>query len=393
MNDTKVLDNTSKEDLLSRLAGFSSSNNKALYEFALMLHEETKDIDWTDSGGKMNFLNELVKRPDIYVNDAGALRQVIVAGRLIANVYKDDLDYISKMGYWNFVAIARARLSNDDEENISKKKKLINSVIEGSLTEGKIKKEINKVKDREFPKELDGLLEIYNVWNISKLDQRFGIEHPGQIPGQIIVNVIYHYLPKTAVIVDPMAGGGTTHDVCEFLNSVGEDEAQLSMFPEERYNLTCYSFDLNPRRDFVVKKNSLEDDWGVDRVDLVFLDPPYFSMKKDDYVDNDFTASREAFYNAVDLMSKKAYGALKSGGICAIIIQPQTEKDLMEGEVCIDLPFECYKIMEKYFKPFQRIQTPLSTQQFSAIDVNRVMMKDNRHRLLGVSRDLILMKK
>jgi DNA modification methylase len=390
MFDTKVLDSLSKEDLLNRFTGSSSANNKPSYEFASMLHDETKDIDWVDSGGKTNFLNELVKRSDI---DPGALRQVVIAGRLIADAYRDDLDYISRIGYSNFAAIARARLSNDDEENIRKKKEIIKSVIEGDLPEGKIKKALSKAKDKEFPKELDDLLEIYNVWNISKLDQRFGIEHPGQIPGQIVVNVIYHYLPKTAVIVDPMAGGGTTHDVCEFLNSVGKDEVQLSMFPEERYNLTCHSFDLNPRRDFVVKKNSLEDDWGVDRVNLVFLDPPYFSMKKDDYVDNDFTASREAFYNAVDVMSSKAYDALVEGGICAIIIQPQTEKDLMEGEVCIDLPFECYKIMEKYFKPFQRIQTPLSTQQFNAIDVNRVKMKDNRHRLLGVARDLILMRK
>ncbi len=235
-------------------------------------------------------------------------------------------------------------------------------------------------------------MELYNVWNISKLDYRFGIPHPGQIPGQIIVNIIYHYLPKTAVIVDPMAGGGTTHDVCEFLNGIEEAEPQRSMF-NERYNLTCHSFDLNPRRDFVIKKNSLKDEWNVERVDLVFLDPPYFSMKKDDYVDNDFTASREAFYNAVDVMSKKSYDALKKGGMCGIIIQPQTEKDLMEGEVCIDLPFECYKIMEKYFNPFQRIQTPLSTQQFSAYDVNRAKSLEYRHHLLGVARDLILMKK
>ena len=138
MNNIKVLNNTSKEDLLSRLAGFSSSNNKALYEFALMLHEETKDIDWVDSGGKMNFLNELVKRPDIYVNDAGALRQVIVAGRLIAQEYRNELDYVSRMGYWNFVAIARARLSNDDEENIRKKKELVKSVIEGFSASSKI---------------------------------------------------------------------------------------------------------------------------------------------------------------------------------------------------------------------------------------------------------------
>jgi len=72
---------------------------------------------------------------------------------------------------------------------------------------------------------------------------------------------------------------------------------------------------------------------------------------------------------------EKSYNALRKNGICALLIQPQTEKDLLENEVCIDLPFECYKIMEKYFKPYQRVQVALSTQQFMAIDLQRAQQE------------------
>ena len=75
------------------------------------------------------------------------------------------------------------------------------------------------------------------------------------------------------------------------------------------------------------------------------------------------------------------------------INQVYTLKDLEEGEVCLDLPFECYKLMEKYFKPYNRIQVPLSTQQFSPTDQKYVEKYENRHRLLGIARDLIVMKK
>jgi DNA modification methylase len=395
-NSLSTLDKVSRDKLLNKLSGLSSKGNEISYEFAVALYKDLSGVDWKSSGGKMKFLEDLSNRPTMCIKDAGCLRQIQMAGGFLNNhCTKDEFGEISKkIYYWTLHNITRARLSPDDESNVEKKKEIINEILVGELPEGKVKARIRTIRDTIFPKALDEILDYYNVWSFGSLDKRFGIEHPGQIPGQVLVNVIYHYLNKSSVVVDPMAGGGTTHDVCDFFNFMkGDTEDQTILFEEDPYNLKCHSFDLEPKRDFIIKKDVLEDDWKVEDSDLVFLDPPYYSMMKDDYVPNEFTKSRESFFAAIDKVMLKSYNSLKENGLCALIIQPQTEKDLEEGEVCIDLPFECYKIMEKYFKPFNRIQVPLSTQQFSATDVNRVKKYENKHRLLGISRDLIIMKK
>ncbi len=58
---------------------------------------------------------------------------------------------------------------------------------------------------------------IYNVWNYALCDPRFGQKHPGQIPGQAVVNLLLWLTKPFDVVVDPMAGGGTTADVCRYL--------------------------------------------------------------------------------------------------------------------------------------------------------------------------------
>ena len=388
----KILDESAKKTLLKKLAGLSSETNRSVYEFALALAKELNDIEWNKSGGKMNFLNNLVNQPDIYIKDAGCLRQMIMAGNFIEKHYEDKIDKLSSIGYWAFHKITRARLSQNESKNLERKIQLIEKLLNKELKEGKLNVEINKIKDNAFPKALEDVLQWYNVWNFSKLDRRFGIEYPGQIPGQIIINLIYHYVEKNSVIVDPLAGGGVTQDVCNFFNNL-EEEMQTDIFPVKKYNLKCHSFDLVSKRDFIIKKNSMTEDWNIDGVDFVFLDPPYFSMMKNDYIENEFTYNRKSFYNAVEVILEKSYNALRKNGICALLIQPQTEKDLLENEVCIDLPFECYKIMEKYFKPYQRVQVALSTQQFMAIDLQRAQQEKNRDHLLGISRDLLIMKK
>ncbi len=58
---------------------------------------------------------------------------------------------------------------------------------------------------------------VYNVWNCKSCDPRFGQAHPGRIPGQAIVNLLLWLTEPFDVVVDPMAGGGTTADVCRYL--------------------------------------------------------------------------------------------------------------------------------------------------------------------------------
>ena len=43
---------------------------------------------------------------------------------------------------------------------------------------------------------------IYNVWNFASCDPRFGQKHPGQIPGQAIVNLLLWLTKPFDVVVD-----------------------------------------------------------------------------------------------------------------------------------------------------------------------------------------------
>ncbi|GAI06593.1 unnamed protein product, partial [marine sediment metagenome] len=59
--------------------------------------------------------------------------------------------------------------------------------------------------------------QLYNVWNFAGCDERMGQDHAGRIPGQIVANTLYYYTELNALVVDPMAGGGTTNDACLLL--------------------------------------------------------------------------------------------------------------------------------------------------------------------------------
>jgi DNA-binding MarR family transcriptional regulator len=60
---------------------------------------------------------------------------------------------------------------------------------------------------------------LYNVWNFAKNDPRLGYyDYAGRIPGQIIMNLLYYYTEQEELVVDPMAGSGTTVDTCLIMN-------------------------------------------------------------------------------------------------------------------------------------------------------------------------------
>ena len=69
----------------------------------------------------------------------------------------------------------------------------------------------------------------YDVWPF-RHDQAFGIPHPGAIPPGIVAHALYYFTPPGGLVVDPMAGGGTTADVCQ---SMGR---------------RCLAYDLHPTR-------------------------------------------------------------------------------------------------------------------------------------------------
>ena len=46
--------------------------------------------------------------------------------------------------------------------------------------------------------------ELYNIWNFAKITNE--TQHPGNIPKEIIENLLYYYTKPFDVVYDPMAG-------------------------------------------------------------------------------------------------------------------------------------------------------------------------------------------
>lgn len=435
----KVLDEIGRDRLIAKLRGDAGKANEQTYIFALHLHQELSNIEFDKSydknGNKItqtSILETLAQEPNMPSNNAGALRQMKVAGEFIQQAYNGQIDEIVKVGYWTvFHNVARSRLVQDDDiENRKAKKDIISRVIKGELPPGKVKTEIKKIKLAYDPGTLFGLVQLYNQWSFSSPDPRFGEDWPGRIPGQVVLNIIWHYFNHRdkLKILDPMSGGGSTNDVCRFLchldtETIDDNPIQkpelMSGFDSPNYDIDFLGFDINPAsfnsvqvvtktilengakilvqeriKRNIIEKNAVDDDWNVYDYDLIFMDPPYFNQVGEKYMENAFTTSRESFYHAIRTIVQKSHMALKKGGMIAMIISPQTEKsiDFKSGEVCMDMPYEIMKIMEdEGFKHFNRIQVPLSTEQFGPQDVNRA--KEEPYRLLGTARDLILMKK
>ncbi len=54
----------------------------------------------------------------------------------------------------------------------------------------------------------------YDVWSF-RHDRAFGIPHPGRTPPGIVAHTLHYFTRPNDLVVDPMAGGGTTIDVCK----------------------------------------------------------------------------------------------------------------------------------------------------------------------------------
>jgi DNA modification methylase len=210
----------------------------------------------------------------------------------------------------------------------------------------------------------------FNFWNFSLIDKRLGIEYPGRLAAQVMLNLLYYYTKQGDLAIDPMAGGGVTVDCCLVMNR------------------KCRAYDLNPVRP-EIQKNDILDGIPDKNVDFIFLDPPYYNQRKDDYVPTKFTESLTSFNEAMRRAFKNCYDALKPTGVLALIMGPQQWK-LEEGNWADHSLTLTNVALEQRFKEIYRIVSPLPTQQFTGYDVDRA--KRFRY-MLNVIRDIIVFQK
>jgi ParB-like chromosome segregation protein Spo0J len=213
----------------------------------------------------------------------------------------------------------------------------------------------------------------YDVW-LFRHDRAFGIPHPGAIPPGIVAHTLYYYTRNDSLVVDPMAGGGTTVDVCQ---SMGR---------------RCLAYDLQPSRPEILR-NDIRDGFPPAAVgcDLIFCDPPYHTMLAANYSHHGIAAAPlTEWLRFLHDLARDAYATLRPGGYLAVLLAAQTEKDLPCGFGYLDHAFYAYlAAVRASFLPERRISCPMDGSYLP----QHVRRARREGRLLGQVRDLLVMQK
>ena len=235
----------------------------------------------------------------------------------------------------------------------------------------------NRQLSERFPK-LDSTppphLQLYDVWNFPSCAEEYGNpNYPGRIPGQIIENVLWYFTKPGDVVIDPVAGGGTTIDVCKVMG--------------RRY----LAYDLQPSRPDIQQHNARQPfplpasiTKAVNtNVSLVFLDPPYWKQRRGEYVAGGLDGLElNEFYIALLQIIDNAQTALGDNGYIALIIGPT-----QEGQQVFDHAADLIRRVDLSLA--RRIIVPYNTQQHGGAYVNAA--KENRYPLY-LYRDLLVWK-
>lgn len=215
--------------------------------------------------------------------------------------------------------------------------------------------------------------QLYNVWNFAGCDDRMGQDHAGRIPGQIVVNTLYYYTEPNALVVDPMAGGGTTNDACLLLGR------------------RCRSYDIYPKR-VDIEKHAIAQGFPsrAEKCDLIFLDPPYWRLQRDQYTEESTSfASLEEWLNSMNKLARDCYTTVKQGGYIALVIEAFLDEKVTKR--FLDLPFKCLRFFTDVgFTEIQRIAVPMPSQ---IKDVHDVEYAKRSKIMLDLNRDLIIFRR
>jgi len=177
-------------------------------------------------------------------------------------------------------------------------------------------------------------LETTTLWDYPK--QSYGKtpkgnnKFQGVTPAFLIWNLVQRYTKPGDLVVDPMAGSGTTIDVCK------EEERKV------------IGYDIAPKHPEVIQNDARSIPLPNESVDLVFIDSPYgdnvsYSDRPEDI--GKISAEDERFYHELERVAIEAYRILKPGKVMGWLIGDQWVKKKFTP-----VGFKLHERLAKYFE-------------------------------------------
>jgi DNA modification methylase len=176
-------------------------------------------------------------------------------------------------------------------------------------------------------------LETTTLWdyprqNYGKL-QKGNNRYAGVTPAFVIYNMIKRYTEPGDLVLDPMAGSGTTIDVCK-------EEGRR-----------CIAYDISPTRPDITQNDARKIPLADTSVEMIFIDSPYGdNIDYNDHPGNigHISAETDEFYKELDKVIAECYRVLKPGKVLGWLIGDQWVKKKFTP-----VGFRVYEDLCKYF--------------------------------------------
>ncbi len=156
-------------------------------------------------------------------------------------------------------------------------------------------------------------------------------KYAGVTPAFIIYNMIKRYTEPGDLVLDPMAGSGTTLDVCK-------EEGRR-----------CAAYDVVSTRPEIIQNDARQIPLPDNSVDMVFIDSPYGdNVKYNDHRQNigNISAESEEFYSELEKVMAECYRVMKPGKVLGWLIGDQWVKKKFTP-----VGFKIYDRLCKYLEP------------------------------------------
>ena len=221
----------------------------------------------------------------------------------------------------------------------------------------------------------------YNLWEFNVADDGAGEDgFPGRMPGQVIENLLWYFTDPFDLVLDPMAGGGTTLDVC------------LSM------HRRCLCYDINPIRPHEIKQHDitsglptipqLRKNGTLLKPRIILLDPPYWKQKKGEYSSEPSNLANlgiDQFHITLTDLINQCHEYVAENGYIAVIISPTRSNGVVfdhMAEILNRLDLSKWLIQE-------RVIVSYTTQQALAYHVTQA--REGKY-MLRRYRDLLILR-